>query len=129
MQNYAYAIYVVAHICLAVHLLFGRHISACAAWLLENGIAVAVGKSEVYNLQTPSVVGNHDVRRLQVAMGYLMRMDIFYCIEQLVGNAQTLRLRWVGFQSLIEGDTFYVFHNDAYAYVVHLLKCHCLHHS
>ena len=83
LQNYTNAKYIVAHICLCHRSLFRRHIAVCACRLLEYGITVAVGKSEVNNLQRSAISRNHNVGRLEVAMRNAARVNIAHCFKKL----------------------------------------------
>ena len=129
LQNYTNAVDVVAHISLTYGGLLGRHISASSGRLLEYGVAVAIGKTEVDNLQRTAIGGNHDVRWLQVAVSNTARVNVFHGIEQLPGNLQTLGSRCVALSPHIEGDALHIFHHNAGAQSGNFFNRHRLHHT
>ena len=129
MQNYTNAVDVVAHIGISYGSLLGRHISASSGRLLEYGVAVAIGKTEVDNLQRTAIGGNHDVRWLQVAVCNATRVNVFHGIEQLPGNLPTLGSRCVALSPHIEGDALHIFHHNAGAQSGNFFNRHRLHHT
>lgn len=72
--------------------LFGSHVFQGAGRLLEDSVAVGISQSEVDDLQVVAVVGHHDVLRLQVAVDYLLRMDIGQGLGEFCGDALTFLL-------------------------------------
>ena len=74
-----------------MHLL-GSHVLHRTRGLLQDGMRIGVGESEVDDLSIVTIVRHHDVRRFQVAMGYLLRMDVGESLGYLEGYLDTLLL-------------------------------------
>ena len=84
-----------------LHLL-GRHVLHGAGWLFQDGMGIGISEAEVDNLGIMAVMGHHDVRRLQVAVGYLLRMDIRQGLCYLEGNLTAFLLGGIGGKVLLQ---------------------------
>ena len=50
-------------------------------------MAVGVGESEINDFYVAAVVGDHDVRRLEVAVNHLLLVDVCHGVHQFAGDA------------------------------------------
>ena len=93
--------------------LFGRHVSHGSCGLLEDGVAVGVGESEVDDLHVAAVVRQHDVRGLQVAVYHLLLVDVGHGVDQFVGKPPPCGGVRLSVEEVGEGGAVYPFRNEA----------------
>ena len=86
---------VVAHVGHGVLQLFRCHILHGACRLLQDGMTIGVGEAEVDDFHIVAIMGNHDIRGLQVAVHHLLRMDIGDTLGDFAKDALPLLLRGV----------------------------------
>ena len=105
--------------------LFGCHVAPCACRNLEHTECLAVRKSEVYQLHVASAMGEHYVRRLDVAVYNTLGVHILHSIEQLAGYLYNHVFgEFATCYSRLKRLAVDIFHYDALAKVAHLLHAY-----
>ena len=109
---------VVAHVGHTAGSLLGRHILTGAGGLLQVGMTVGIGQGEVDELDMLTIAGEHDIGRLQVAMGDGRGMHVGKRLEEFVNDV--LARVGISHSALLNGLTqrlaFNIFKHNALAH-------------
>ena len=75
--------------------MFRSHIVLSTGRLLQDGVIICVGKSEVYDFHIATIVCHEYISRLKVAVQYLLAVDVGQSIYELVHDLATGGLRGI----------------------------------
>ena len=96
-------------------------------------MAIGVGEAEVDDFHIVAIMGNHDIRGLQVAVHHLLRMDVGDALCKFVQDALPLLLRGVFVEVGCQSASVDPLGDDAAGSASfgqrHVLDARCLHHG